>query len=204
MMQGMAVPRQRDAGFTLLEVLVALVVFGLLMAGLAQSVRFGLSAWGTQAIIVDRHNDLDAVDRTLRTLIDQMDPGSSYTNGAQVEGDSRQFSFITELPVASGDMATRQADVSLMVDAAHRFLLLWSPHRRSVVAGRVVPNRTVLLENVDHVEFSYRPANSLSWLRAWNGRSLPDLVRIRILFRAGDERHWPDIVAAPMLDVNSS
>ena len=36
---------QRDAGFTLLEMLVALVVFGLVMAGLAQTFRFGLTAW---------------------------------------------------------------------------------------------------------------------------------------------------------------
>jgi general secretion pathway protein J len=37
--------KTRDAGYTLLEMLVALVVFGLVMAGIAQSFRFGLTAW---------------------------------------------------------------------------------------------------------------------------------------------------------------
>ena len=40
--------RPSDAGFTLLEIMVALVVFGLLVLGLGQGVDFGLRAWGRQ------------------------------------------------------------------------------------------------------------------------------------------------------------
>ena len=35
---------RRQSGFTLLEMMVALVVFGLLMAGVAQTMRYGLTA----------------------------------------------------------------------------------------------------------------------------------------------------------------
>ena len=42
----------RDAGFTLLEVLVSLVVTGLILAGLAQGFRFGVAAWDAQTRIL--------------------------------------------------------------------------------------------------------------------------------------------------------
>jgi prepilin-type N-terminal cleavage/methylation domain-containing protein len=38
----------RQKGFTLLELLVALVVLGLLVVGLNQGVRAGLTMWGAQ------------------------------------------------------------------------------------------------------------------------------------------------------------
>ena len=38
----------QQSGFTLLELLVALVVLGFLMVGLTQGVRTGLAMWGAQ------------------------------------------------------------------------------------------------------------------------------------------------------------
>ena len=59
----------QPSGFTLLEILVALVVLGLLMIGLTEGTRLGLRTIETQARLTDRTAGLDAVDQTLRTLI---------------------------------------------------------------------------------------------------------------------------------------
>jgi len=67
--------RGRQSGFTLLELLAALVVLGLLMVAITQGVRFGVQAWQTQARTVDTQGDLLAVDRTLRGMIERADPG---------------------------------------------------------------------------------------------------------------------------------
>ena len=45
---------KQDSGFTLMETLVALVVLGFIVAGLAQGLRFGLVAWDRQAVVIDR------------------------------------------------------------------------------------------------------------------------------------------------------
>src|SRR5918997_799427 len=64
----------RQAGFTLLEVLVALAVLGFLTLGLAGGVRFGLGAWDSQARLIDRTGDLDVADRALRRIVAQLVP----------------------------------------------------------------------------------------------------------------------------------
>ena len=60
--------RSQD-GFTLLEMLVALVVFGLLMAGLGQSMRYGLKAWTAEGLSAASAERMAAVDTALRRLI---------------------------------------------------------------------------------------------------------------------------------------
>ena len=97
--------RQRDAGFTLLELLVALVVLGFVLAGLSGGVRYGLRAADTQARTLAERSELDAVDRAVRRLIEQMDPGTAR-DGTGMQGTAGRLVFVSELPVASG-LATR-------------------------------------------------------------------------------------------------
>lgn len=188
--------RRDPGGFTLLEVIVALVVLGFLMVGLSQGVRFGLSAWGTQARIMAGRNDLDAVDRTLRRLVQQMDPGTSR-DPPEIEGTSTRFLFTSRLPVAAGGGI---ADMLLTTNPGGELVLRWTPHLHAQRIAPPPPPRTEsLLSGVAGLEFSYwRPARlGGGWDRDWTVRSLPALVRIRIVFKPEEHRQWPDIVAAP-------
>ncbi len=188
-------------GFTLLEILVALVVLGFVLVILAQGVQFGLQAWRSQARVTTERGDLDTVDRTLRNLVERMDPGGQAA-GTRVQGDARRVAFTTDLPLAAAQPATRHADVSLSVDGAHRFSLFWVAHFRNWVGPARVPEQATLVEGVDHVEISYwQPADKDKpggWLAQWDGRrGAPPLVRFRVVF-ADSRRHWPDIVVATM------
>ena len=53
----------RQSGFTLLEMLVALVVLGFLVLGLAQGVRTGLALWAAQNRRMSETGELDSVAR---------------------------------------------------------------------------------------------------------------------------------------------
>lgn len=189
-----------DTGFTLLEILVALVVLGFLMVALTQGVQFGLQSWRAQARILTERGDLDVTDRTVRTLIARLDPGSP-AEPALVRGDTRSLSFTTELPRAAGALPTRRADVTLTTDAGHRFAMLWVPHIRTWIGPPRVPERADLLTGVDHVEFSYWQKDGTqgagTWVPTWRGREPPALVRIHVVFPRASRRHWPDIVVAP-------
>jgi len=188
-------------GFTLLEILVALVVLGFLMLGLTQGTRFGVAAWDRQTRTVAARGDFDAVDRALRRLIEQADPGDD-TNPPRFAGSPGGLSFATQLPLAAGALPTRRADVELAVDAARRLVLRWTPNLHAARAAGPAPQEAELLRGVDRLELSYLspPSRGGGWSSSWKGPVLPELVRIRILFAGSDRRHWPDIVAAPLLD----
>ena len=189
-----AAPRG-EAGFTLLEILVALAVLGFLVVGLTQGTRFGLRAWDRQARLIGERGDLDAVDRVLRRLVEQMDPGSRQES-PRVLGSARALEFTTDLGPAAGALGTREADVRLSAENG-RLLLRWRPHLHAVRLGPPPPpTDTELLRGLARLEIAYLDGST--WRDAWAERRLPELVRVRLSFPAGDARRWPDVVAAPL------
>ena len=189
--------RDGEAGFTLLELLVALVVLGFVLTGLSQGVRYGLRATDAQARMVNERGELDAVDRALRRLIEQMDPGTAR-DGSGVQGSASRLVFISQLPAASG-LATQRATVVLAVDGARRLVLRASPRPPGKPFGPPPPPiETELLRDVERIELAYWPRDTASqWTNTWSASVLPLLVRLRVVFPPGDRRHWPDIVASP-------
>ena len=186
---------RRDAGFTLLEVLVALTVLGFLMLGLTQGVRFGLLAWDRQSRVTTARMELDALDRVLRRLIEQMDPGTRR-DPPVVVGTAGSVEFRTNLGPAAGPLGVRDADVRLTVEGG-RLVMRWRPHLRATRFAAPPPHSEAeLLRGVAGLEIAYWGA--AGWQPGWTGRGLPALLRVRLRFAAGDGRWWPDIVAAPL------
>jgi general secretion pathway protein J len=187
--------RGRDAGFTLLEVLAALTVLGFLMLALTQGVRFGLVAWERQSRATATRSELDALDRVLRRLIEQMDPGTRR-DPPIVAGAAGSLEFRTNLGPAAGPLSVRDAEVRLAVEGG-RLVLRWRPHLRAIrFAAPPPPNETELLRGLSGLEISYWGA--AGWQPSWTERALPTLIRLRLRFAAGDQRRWPDIVVAPL------
>ena len=190
---------RRDAGFTLIEVLAALVVFGFLIAGLAEGVRFGLSAYRLQADTIARNDDLDGTDRLLTALIGAIDPSAS-TDEPSVVGSRSALAFTTTIPVRIGDPATDRADASLTVrDGA--LLLSLLPHYHAAPLGSADvgrPQVTTLATGLDHVAFAYWDPGAQSWAATWRSSTPPALVRVTFAFR-DPRRHWPPLVVRPLL-----
>lgn len=186
---------RREAGFTLLELLVGLVVLGFILAGLSQGVRYGLRAADAQARLVDRSGELDSVDRALRRLLTEADPGRTR-DGPALEGTEGRVGFVSVLPEAVTGFAGQQVDVALGVDAAHRLVLRWTPHLHAKRLGPVpAPREAEIMRGVERIELAYWKDG---WRATWGENTMPALVRLRVVFPAGDLRHWPDIVVAPL------
>ncbi len=184
-----------SGGFTLLEVLVAFVVMGLVVVGLTQGIHFGLLAWNTEARITDRRDGFSEVDNLLRKIIETANPGDA-SDAAPFLGGANQLECITALPGRGPGLS----QVLLQVDGDHRLVLRWRPY---VHAIRLKPpgsfTDTGLLRGVSRLELSFWQSGS-GWVSTWRSSELPTLVRFRLVFVAGHERHWPDIIAAPLLN----
>jgi len=193
----------RAVGFTLLEVLAALAILGLILAALSEGVRFGQQALLIQARAREVANQVSPVDATLRSLIGRAWPGAVGTE-ARFLGTARILSFRTMLPDSLTAARTRDADVTLGVDASHRLYLTWLPWYRNWIIPKPPPARIDLLANVDHVEFAYwDPSLGLppgGWVTGWAGTSVPKLLRVRLVFMKGSGLRWPDIIVATARD----
>jgi general secretion pathway protein J len=181
---------RRDSGFTLLEMLVALVVFGLVMAGLTQSFRFGLSVWSAGPRRIAGPEDMAALDMALTRMIAQAVPGS-FT------GHHEGLAFTTVLPPGAG-LQGALADAAIQVGPAGDLELRYRQHPPGIPLLRLpAPRIEVLAKSVKDFSASYLTTQATGgpvWANDWSGSGLPLLVRLHIQPNSGSE--WPDLVAA--------
>jgi general secretion pathway protein J len=202
-MTGM-VRHRRPAGFTLLEMLVVLIVLGFLMVGLNQGVRTGLRLWSAQTHQVGGTAELDSTSRILRTLLGGL-PVAATTPGAPLtaisfKGTTERVTFVGDLPTGLG--TTNRAEITLAL-RAERLILVWTPHRHELAGTMPAQSETELLHGIARVDLAYWGAVSQEsppgWLAQWDSSALPQLIRVRLSFVAGDGRQWPDLLIAPYL-----
>ncbi len=191
----------RRAGFTLMEVLAALVVLGLVVAMLSQGTRFGFDAARRQTRQTDQVAELEAAARTIRWLIEHAAPPRGQ-NPSPFRGSEQSIALRTELPLAAGSQSERRIDALLAVDAQHRLVLRWVPYVHAVSLGPPPPQReAVLVTGLDRLAIRYwgQPDAKTppAWFGGWFGSGPPRVIRVGLVFPPRAHRHWPDVIAIP-------
>jgi general secretion pathway protein J len=202
----------REAGFTLVEVLVALALFSLLATLLFNNIRFGLKAWqigSSQSELLARST---AAQDALRRLIGNAYPMSMASGGndpsIDFEGTHETMTFLEDAPVVTGGAGRfrfrlfperKQDQTDLVISSTPE---LANPQEASMTTS------SVLVSNIDQVDFSYSRGGASSqtkWSNSWSKQGgLPMLVRVRVAFRSGDTRLWPDLLIAPRIAADVS
>jgi general secretion pathway protein J len=172
--------------------LVALVVFGLVMAGLAQTFRFGLVAWSAGPARTVGPENLAALDAALTRMVAQTLPGT-------MTGRADRLAFTTRLPAGAG-LQGGLADAAIMAAPDGTLILRYRPHPPGIpLAPPTAPGIEVLAPSVAGFSVSYLVPHGRGpavWSHAWKGAGLPFLIRFHIDF--ADRRDWPDLVVAPV------
>lgn len=189
--------RRTDSGFTLLEIIVAVVVFGILIAGLSQTVHFGLVAWRAEGRQSTKNTDLETVDSTLRIVIANLAPEDDNGDPAII-GTNQTLTGISRMPIPETGLREAPVEVGLAV-SGNRLVLRWRPYTHAEPLRGLPPlAEASLAEGVGRLRIAYwKPSGG--WADVWNQPALPKLVRLRLTFLGKHPPHWPDLVIAPIL-----
>jgi len=197
-----------DAGFTLVELLASLAVLGLFSLLLLDAMAGRRQAWAR----LDRESaavaSVETVQGELFDRLSRIWPATNFmlrpTPGPDFDGWPTQILFLAPAPQAQGAGPLRR--YRLGVDPAGDLTL----ESRSDVAldPERWSERRVLLRGVQAVDLAYfgsaDPGQASGWRPEWRGRTaMPELVRIRLAFAAGDHRRWPDLIVHPQADIDT-
>lgn len=195
----------RDAGFTLLELLIAMTLLGFLTVLMFDGLRFGKRAWETAESATDLSNKVRTFQYSLREDLAHAYPllqaiDATHANIA-FDGSANRLSFLAPGMdgVPSGEMARVIIDAK-KTDAGSEIEVLTMPELATSNAPRT---RTIELPGVTALKFAYlgtdRPADAPTWRDGWSGRTkFPVLVRVSAHSAHGDAV-WPELIMKPRI-----
>ncbi|HWD28595.1 MAG TPA: prepilin-type N-terminal cleavage/methylation domain-containing protein [Rhizomicrobium sp.] len=183
----------REAGFTLIEILVTLALLSLLAVLLFGGLRFGVRAWdGAQAHGAGME-ELHVVQDRLRHEIEAAYPGYDASDPLHpridFSGGEAHMDFLAPAPQALDTPGRIRTVLSVARDG--------NDARLDMEAGDAA---SALLRHAASIRFAYSDGDR--WTDSWNG-TLPKLIRIRVSFKPRDGRIWPDLIVAPHIDADS-
>jgi hypothetical protein len=198
-----------EAGFTLVEALVALVLASLLSLLTLGSLQFGIQIWQRGSASSLNLDDRIHAEGVLRQLLSQTNPRFvarfSATGYVDFEGRATSLQLIARPPQSLSGSGPLVFTLSVENKGGSTDLSLSS--RPELVKGDVpLPvSQRVLLEEVGQVEFSYYGAKGqkASWHQEWVREThLPDLIKITLRKAAGAAE--TSLLIRPRIDVDVS
>ncbi len=191
-------------GFTLIEVLIAMTLLGVMVILLFSSLRIAAQSWNAgehkmaavnqKAVVYQffkRH--LTAI-RPLPML--NTDPTYSSEAVQAFQGFSQSLRFVAGLPASSARKGLQIFSIALDPENSSILLVILTPYRLTEADQEPVKPE-VLLENIAGLKFAYfgriEEFAEPRWQEEWAvAERLPSLIKVSIALRDGS--YWPDMV----------
>lgn len=204
------------AGFTLMELLVALLLLSLIATLSLSGIRLGVRTWETVGNRAEDTGRSQMVRAFLSRELSQTTPlllaASGNLRRIAYEGDSESLIFIAPLAPQFGLGGLQRMRLVIIDDPdsaeqGKSLVLTRRPYYRDdefSVDGESDESH-ILLDGIADAEFSYRGAEGGgedSWSDEWRDREAPPkLVRLRLSFLDSAVPNWPDLLAARRITV---
>ncbi|MBP1148374.1 MULTISPECIES: prepilin-type N-terminal cleavage/methylation domain-containing protein [Methylocaldum] len=200
-----------SAGFTLIEVLIATTLLGVMMLLLFGSLRIGVTSWDSGEDKMARASRLFLVENFLRNHIGSALPlvemEESEGVAISLRGGEDWLEYVSTMPpqVKAGGLYRFRLYVAR--DGQHNDLkvamrpYVSNPNSREATVAAEPIEDVLLLENLDQIKLSYLPENlqtaqtsNSTWLPEWQQSQLPMLIQVQI--EPEHEEPWPPLVIA--------
>jgi general secretion pathway protein J len=203
-----------NKGFTLIEVLVSLTLLGIIFLLLFSSLYTSNKSWIAGEKKIERNDEIRLVSHYLRKQLSQTLP-MTWINGKDqtllFSGNENTLIITSTLPSHRGggglnliSLKTEQVDDNSNLIIEYQQIQTDEPDFINTEESE--KNKTVLISNIDHIEFNYYGSDdtntSPDWHSEWkNKKNLPQLIRLTIQSSLPNAI-WPQIdVALPVQSI---
>ena len=206
----MKAPRGRQKGFTLIELVVAMVLLGTMLVLLYSGLTFALRGWDAGDANGRRTADRRIGENFLRRELTELFPmrwKDAVALKFAFEGEERRLRFVSSRPAGLSQGGLSLVGLEVEQDASGK--------ARHLTMRRAMPDdearnfapldhseRTVLIADVDSVAFAYfgseNDFSESKWTDTWtyNAR-MPQMVRMRV--KTADGTALPDFIVRVVL-----
>ncbi|MBF0310864.1 MAG: prepilin-type N-terminal cleavage/methylation domain-containing protein [Magnetococcales bacterium] len=202
-------------GFSLLELLVAITIVGLMASFMYVDLRFSLGAWKAGEERLNQMGQISSIQEFLRSRLEKTYPqwtiNEKEEGSVAFQGRSHRLTFIAPMQTYLGKAPFYDLSLGVIeVKPGRRDLeFLWKPILPLADEEERKPEKAVLLHNIADVEFRYFGLKNVDtepvWLEEWEGKTkLPFLTSVTVHFPAGDERIWPVLTVAHRIQMDSA
>ncbi|MGH8089833.1 MAG: prepilin-type N-terminal cleavage/methylation domain-containing protein [Rudaea sp.] len=207
----------QSGGFTLLEVLLAVILLGLLIAGAYSGIRASAHAMRAGEASIDRTDRLRTAQEFLRRQISHIMPlqfARDESTGAihVFDGNARTLHFVAPMPgyLSRGGPYVQTLELAPGKDGLQlRFSdVMLNGYDPDKSANDSAANSVVLLDRIADGRFEYRTldadGNLTDWSSDWRDPEItPLMVRIDLTMQPGVQAPWPTLDVPLMLNAGA-
>ena len=210
------------SGFTLVELLVALTLFGVISVVIMGGLRFGTRVWETGNDRAEVLAEVDAVQGILRRYMAQAIVPQPFGQRAEDSklflGEPDRLRLVAVVPAHIGVGGLYQVEIAKAdgdVGEEGALEMKWSlfrpddPFRIEDIGedgeDTLVGGRRLLLRGVESIAFAYLGDSStgldpFEWNDTWPDTDvLPALISLKVTFVGGSQLFWPELVVQTRL-----
>jgi general secretion pathway protein J len=209
-------PMRLSRGFTLLEVMLAIVLLALLLAGTWGAIRTAVHAMHSGEAAIDRTNRLRVAEEFMRHQISRILPlafGQDDSTGTNFvfEGSGDGMRFVAPMPGYLSKGGPYVQTLKLVGGRNGKELVFTDAMLNGfdLAEAKTPMEPVVLLDQIQDGKFEYRTLDDqgelTDWSSEWDDPSVtPVMVRIVIAMRPEARVEFPDMEIPLMLDVGAS
>lgn len=189
-------------GFTLIEVLIAMTLLGMMVVLLFSSMRICAESWQKGEDKINKVNEVAVVYQffkqhlsTALPLWDDFSDKNSRVFGFQ--GQNQEIKFVSAFPASAKKTGLQLFSVKLKTDDEGSYLqVAITPFFPSAEGEQWRKEEVTLLQHVSSFSLSYfgsdDPLSEGYWQDVWLQEAQPKLVKIKI--GRADGSYWPDMI----------
>ncbi|MGH1482979.1 MAG: prepilin-type N-terminal cleavage/methylation domain-containing protein [Geminicoccales bacterium] len=205
--------RRTSGGFTLLELMVAMTLLGLLMTALFGGLRLGARVWEVSDRVFDDESRILTTQRFLRDRLEQTFPARHRDDDGSgpivFSGDRTSLRFASTMPDSLGPgpfIMELVLEHGPHQEAAQDLTLRWRTIGTGENDAGNAADQRVLISDLAIIDFAYFGSKDDArsppgWHSTWQDQeTLPDLIRLDFGAGEGAVADWPPLIVSLMVN----